>query len=96
MFYKIYKNESHFNLFKVIPGKTSSYATENVDGNPLIKIKRNFLKNAFFPSAIIEWIKLDPTIWNTESFDIFKSNISKFIRPTTGSFLTVTSIKEFN
>ena len=38
----------------------------NVDGNPLIKIKHNFFKNTFFPSAILEWNKLDPTIQNAE------------------------------
>ena len=54
----------------------------NVDGFPLVKIKRNFFKNAFFPSAMIEWNKLDSTIRNAESFGIFKSNIVKFIRPT--------------
>ena len=27
--------------------------------------------NIFFPSAIIEWKKLDPTIWNVESSQIY-------------------------
>ena len=81
MFYKIYKNKNSLNLFKLIPDKASSYATRNVDGIPLIKIKRNFFKKTFFPSAIIEWSKLDPTNQNAESFGIFKSNILKFIRP---------------
>ena len=81
MFYKIYKNKNSLNLFKLIPDKASSYATRNVDSIPLIKIKRNFFKKTFFPSAIIEWSKLDPTNQNAESFGIFKSNILKFIRP---------------
>ena len=79
MFYKIYKNKSPFNLFKVIPEKTFSYATSAADSILLIKIKRNFFKNTFFPSAIIEWNKLHPAIRNAESFGIFKSNILKFI-----------------
>ena len=54
MFYKIYKNKSPFYLFNLIPEKTSSYATRNVDCIPLIKIKHNFFKNTFLPSAIIE------------------------------------------
>ena len=82
VFYKIYKNKSPFYLFNLIPEKTSSYTTRNVDCTPLIKIKHNFFKNTFFPSAIIEWNKLDPTIGKAESFGIFKSNILKFIRPT--------------
>ena len=63
-----------------IPEKTFSYATRNNDGIPLIKIKLNFFKNTFFPSAVIEWNKLGPTIRNVESFGIFKSNILKSIR----------------
>ena len=87
MFYKIYENKSPFNLFKVIPEKTSSYATRNVDSIPLIKIKRNIFKNTFFTSAIIEWNKLDLiTIRNAKSFGISKSNILKFIRPTPRRF----------
>ena len=82
MFYKIHNNKSLFNLFKLILEKTSFYATRNVDGILLIKIKRNFFKNTFFSSAIIEWHKLDHTIWNAKSLGIFKSNILKFIRPT--------------
>ena len=86
MFYKIYKSKSPFYQFNLIPEKTSSYATKNADCIPLIKIKHNFFKNTFFPSAIIEWNKLDPTIQNAESFGIFKSHILKFIRPTPRSF----------
>ena len=63
-----------------MPEKTSSYATRNNDGIPLIKIKPNLFKNTFFPSAVIEWNKLGPTIRNVESFGIFKSNIVKSIR----------------
>ena len=54
MFYIIYKNKNPFYLFNLLPEKTSSYTTRNVDCIPLIKIKNNFFKNAFFPSAIIE------------------------------------------
>ena len=72
-------------VFNLIPVKTSSHATRNVDGIPLIKIKLSFFKNTFFPSPIIEWNKPGPTIWNVESFRIFKSNILKFIRQTSRS-----------
>ena len=86
MFYKIYKSKSLFYLFNLIPEKTSSYATRNVDCIPLIKIIHNFFKNTFFSSAIIEWGKLDPAIQNAESLGIFKSNILEFIRPTPRAF----------
>ena len=75
MFYKVYKNKSPFNISKVIPERTSSYATRNIDGIPLIKIKHNFSRNTSFSSAIIQWNKLDPTICNAKSFGIFKNKI---------------------
>ena len=86
MFQKIYKNKSPFYLFNLILEKTSFYATRNVDSIPLIKIKHEFFKSTFFPSTIIAWSKLDPTIRNAESVGIIKSNILKFIRPTPRSF----------
>ena len=46
-----------------------------------MNVKHNFLKNTFFPSTIIEWNKLDPEIRNSASFDSFKENIHKSIRP---------------
>ena len=36
----------------------------NFDDIPLIETKYNFFKNTFFPSAIIEWNKLHPTIFD--------------------------------
>ena len=36
MFYKIYKDKNPFYLFKVIPEKTSSYATRNVGDIPIV------------------------------------------------------------
>ena len=59
---------------------TFSYAMRNVDCIPLTKTKHKYFKNTFFPSAIIEWNKLDLAIRNAESLGIFKSNILKFPR----------------
>ena len=84
MFYKIYKKKGPFDIFNLIPKKTSSYATRNIDCIPLIRMKDDFFKNTFLPSAIIA--KLDPTIWNAENVGTSKSNIIKFIRPTPRSF----------
>ena len=46
------------------------------------KIRHNFFKNCFFPSTIIEWNNLDPTLQNSKSFAEFKNSILKFIRPS--------------
>ena len=48
-------------------------------------MKPQFFKNSYFPSTIIEWNKLDSNIHNSETLNIFKSNIPKFIRPTANS-----------
>ena len=79
MFYKICKNKIPQYLFKVIPVKTYAYATRNVDNIPCFKIRNNLFKNSFFPSTIIEWNNLDPTLHNSKSFVVFKSSSLKFI-----------------
>ena len=81
MFYKIYKNKSPQYLFKLIPEKTHVYATRNVDNIPCFKIRHNFFKNSFFPSTIIKWNNLDPSLRNSKSFVVFKNSILKFNRP---------------
>ena len=53
------------------------------------------MKSTFFPSATIEWNKLDPAIRNAESLGIFKSNILKLIRPTPRSFFNCYNHKGF-
>ena len=82
MFYKIFKNKSPKHLFELIPEKTHARATRNVDNIPCFKIRHDFFKNSFFPSTIIEWNSLDPTLWNSKIFVVFKNSILKFIRPS--------------
>ena len=95
MFYKIYKNKSPFYLFNLIPEKTSSYATRNVDCIPLIKIKHNFFRNNFFPpSAIIDWNKLDSPTQSSESFQ--KHYLQMYLYPPQEVFLIVTTTKELD
>ena len=36
--------------------------------------------------VIIEWNKLDPSLRRCDSYNVFKSNILKFIRPSSNSF----------
>ena len=49
------------------------------------KIKHDFFKNTFSPSTIIEWIKLDWKIKNSESIETFKKRILSFIMPSPNS-----------
>ena len=93
-FYKIYKNKSPQYLFKLIPEKTHAYATRNVDNIPCFKIRHNFFKNSFFPSTIIEWNNLDPTLRNSKSFVEFKKSILKFIRPSPSNAFNCNNYKD--
>ena len=64
--YKIAVNKSPNYLFKVFPSSNTIYNTSNSDNIPLMNIKHNFLKNAFFLPIIIEW--------NKQSFSDLKFN----------------------
>ena len=86
LFYKIYKNQSPSYLYNIIPTTNTHYTFRNSDKIPYFKTKHNFFKNSFFPSVIIEWNKLDPSLRRCDSYNVFKSNILKFIRPSSNSF----------
>ena len=59
--------------------------TKNTNSIPQFKVKHNFFQNSFFPSAVIEWNKLDQNICNSESLNISKIRLLKFIRPSRSS-----------
>ena len=80
-------NSKHPNyLFELIPLRSSKYVTRNIHNIRLLKTRRTFFKNSSFTSTIIEWNKLDHNIRNSTSFNIFRKNILKFIRPSANSF----------
>ena len=72
------------------------YTFRNSDKTPYFKTKHNFSKNSFFPSVIIEWNKLDPSLRRCDSYNVFKKNILKFKRPSSNSFLIATILSESN
>ena len=88
--YKVLKNESPSYLFQNIPNaqRQSHRQTRNSGKIPSIVVKHDYFKNSFFPSAIIEWNKLDCYIKNSDSFAIFKKRILEFIRPKPNSIFT--------
>ena len=71
-FYEVYKSHSPEFLFNNIPVTVSRYNTRNINNIPQFKVKYNFFRNSFFPSAVIEWNKLDLNICNSDSFDYFQ------------------------
>ena len=50
----------------------------------------------FFLLVIIEWNKLDPSLRNLASYNIFKNSILKFIRPPLTKFPNAITQKESN
>ena len=69
------------------------YATRNFDNIPCFIIRHNFFKNSCFPSTIIEWNNLDPTIRNSKSFVDFKNSFLKFIRPSPSNVFNCNNYK---
>ena len=59
----------------------SRYNTRNTNNIPQFKVKHNFFRNSFFPSAVIEWNNLDLDIRNSESLNVFTNSLLKFICP---------------
>ena len=78
-FYKICKNKSPACLFHLIPTRNTLYSLRTSDNIPCFKTKYNFYKNSFFPSAAIEWNKLDDSLRKSDCFNVFKKEILKFI-----------------
>ena len=64
-----------------------NYNTRNTDKITLFHTKRNFFKNYFFPSTVIEWNKLDPNLRSAASLNVFKKNLLKFIKPSPNNVL---------
>ena len=73
--------------------RTPNYRTRNADDVPSFNIRHNFFKNSFFPSAVIEWNKLDSRLRKVKSFTDFKKNILSFIRLKANSVFNCNSSK---
>ena len=81
-FYKIYNKQAPGYLTELIPTRNEAYQTRHLANIPSLSFKHNFFKNTFFPSTILEWNKLDPSLRNSASYNVFKNSILKFIRPS--------------
>ena len=56
---------------------------------PSIKVRHDYFKNSFFPSAITEWNKLKLNIKNSASLNIFLKKLLNFIRPCANSIFNI-------
>ena len=79
--YKVVKEQFPKYLYGLIPSNNISYQTSNSRNLSIhqFKIRNNFFLNSIFPSASVEWNKLDSDIRNSPSDSYFKKKILNFI-----------------
>ena len=88
-FYKIINEKSPSYLFSLIPNFNRVHNTRLSYNIPLIKVRHDYFKNSFFPSAITEWNKLDLNMRNSASLKTFKKKLLNFIRPCVDSIFDI-------
>ena len=71
-FYKIFNEKFSSHLFNLIPNFKRVHNSRLSYNIPLIKVRHDYFKSTFFPSAISEWNKLDLIIRNSASLNTFK------------------------
>ena len=66
-----------------------STPSSQIDNISNIKTRSNFFRNSFFPSTITEWNKLDRDIRNSDSLNVFKLYLLKFVRSVANSIFEI-------
>ena len=75
-FFLIFRSQCPKYPFNIITVSVSTCNTKNTNNIPLFKVKQSFCQFLF---SFCEWHKLYLTIQNSESYNIFKESILKFI-----------------
>ena len=88
-FYKIFNEKLPSYLFNLIPNFNRVHNTRLSYNIPPIKVRHDYFKNSFFPSAISEWNKLDLNIRNSASLNTFKKKLLNFIRSCANSIFDI-------
>ena len=81
-FFKIFRYKCPMYLYNIIPTSVSTNNTRSANNILLFKVNNNFFQNSFFPSAVIEWNKLDLNIRKSETLNIFKKTLLNFMHPS--------------
>ena len=68
-------------LNDIIPCTTRRYTPRYANSIPLVRVNNNYFMNTFFPSTVTEWNKLDLSIRNSNSHNIFKGRLLQFVKP---------------
>ena len=93
LLFKICRYKCPKYLFNSIPTSVTTYNTRNTNNIPLFKVKHNFFRNSFFPSAVIEWNKLDLNTCNSENLNIFNKTILNFMRSSGSTVFNCHNLK---
>ena len=80
-FYKICNKQDPGYLTELLPNRNEAYQTGHFANIHSLSFKHIFFLNTFFPSTILEWNKLDPSLQNSASY-VFVNSILEFIRPS--------------
>ena len=83
-FYKIKNNEIPSYLAKLVPSESNLHNTRNTRNITTYSCRTDAFKYSFFPWTINEWNKLNFNI-RTSSFNIFRDNLIRIIRPILNS-----------
>ena len=75
-------------LRDIIPSTTRRYSSRNENNIPLVRVNNNYFMNTFFPSTITDLNKLDLSIRNSASLNVFKGRLLQFVRPLENSVFT--------
>ena len=86
--FKIMKKEPPNYLINLIPRCEQAIRTRN-NNIPIYHCRTDCFKYSFFPSTLNEWFKLDDSIRNSESIEIFKSKLLSHIRPVQSNIYSI-------
>ena len=87
-FNKIKNNGIPSYLAELIPSESQLYNTRNTRNITTYSCRTDAFKYSFFPWTINEWNKLNFNI-RTSSFNIFRANLIKIIRPIPNSIFGI-------
>ena len=78
-----------FVQFNSRQGEVLFYLKQQIDNISNIKTRSNFFRNYFFPSTTTEWNKLDLDIRSSDSWNVFKLSLLKFVRPVANNVFEI-------
>ena len=90
MFFKIETTKISKYLYELIPTESHHiYNTCNTENVETYYCRNDLFKYSFFPYTIVEWNKLDITLQNVKSFQIFRNLLLKIGRPIQNSIFNI-------